>query len=102
MQSQAEREVVDRVVNHARQAQNDDACRANQQAGTCVVVAAESSNGGIGRGDVHSFDNPQVIVKRNYRVDQCNEHQQMETAVEGCREDEELREEACERRDTGQ
>ena len=90
--------MVDGIVNNTGNAQHDDARRAYQQTGTGIIVAAESGDRLIARIDVHGFHHAQVIIEREHRVDQRNEHQQVETAVESRRKDEELREEARERR----
>ena len=99
---QTERELVDTVIYHAGNAQHDDAGRAQQEADARVVIALEGNDGLVALVDVHGLHHAQVVVQGQHRVDQSDEHQQVEAAFEGCREDEELREEACEGRDACQ
>ena len=53
-------------------------------------------------GDEHGFDYQQVVVERDHRVEQGDENQQMKSLLESGREDEELREKACEGRNACQ
>ena len=59
----AERELVDGLVYHARNAQRHDAQRTDDKAGARVVVAAESGNRLVALVDVHCLYNLQIIVK---------------------------------------
>ena len=91
-------ERIDCSVNAACDAEKQYTGGAKQQSHAGVVVAAECINRIVVGIDVHCFYNNQIVVKRDYRVDQCNEYQQMEAGMERCHEDKELGEEACKRR----
>lgn len=91
-------EGIDCSVNAACDAEKQYTGSAKQQRYSRVVVAAECFNRIIVGIDVHCFYNNQIVVKRDYRIDQSNEYQHMEAGMERSHEDKELGEEACERR----
>ena len=91
---------VDEVVGNTADAEEHHACHAEEEGGAAVAVNPESGERILVGDDVHGLDDKQVVVERDDGVDQCNEHQPVPSGVEGCHEDEELREEACKRGDT--
>lgn len=95
-------ERVDIVVHRADDAEQDDAEQADSQGHTRVAVALERGYGAVARFDVHGLYDEQVVVERDDRIDQGDEHEQVLACIEGCHEPEELREKPCERRYTGQ
>ena len=82
--------------------QKQDTCYTNQQAETHGATVLEGRDRLVVRGDEHGLDDQQVVIQGNDSVDQCNEHNEVISTVEGCCKHEELAEEACERRNTCQ
>ena len=99
---QAITETVDVAIDVTGQTEEDNTGQANQQGQTCSTIAAESGNGRIALLDIHCLHDKQIILERNHRIHQGDEHQQMMSGVESGLEDEELREEACKGRYTCQ
>ena len=97
-----EREYVDTVVNHAEDTQQQDPCHAERKADARIAVAAQRCDRLFVGRNVHRLHDQQVVIERNHRIDKRDEHQQVETTLECCSEDEELREEPGKRRDACQ
>ena len=65
----------DAVVYYAGNTQHNDAQRADGQTGARVVVAAEGSDGGIVRIDVHGLHHLEVVEQGDDGVEQGYEYQ---------------------------
>ena len=90
------------TIHTTHNTQQQDACHTNHQAQTHGTSVLESRNRLFVRCDEHGLDNQQVVIQRDDRINQSNEHNQVITAIEGCCKYEELAEEAGKRWNTCQ
>ena len=65
-------------VDRAYETEEEDADEAKAKSDFCYASAVERSNDGLFVGDPHSFDNTEIVVEGDYRVDKGNEHQHVE------------------------
>ena len=89
---------VDAVVYGTYDSEHQYSGKADEQADARAAIASECGYRAVILVDEHGLYYKQVIIQRNHRIDKCYEYEDVETLLEGSREDEELREEACERR----
>ena len=93
------------VVYGAYDAEQQDAADGNHEAEALGECRAESFDLTRLFADIHCLDHQKIVVQGNDGVDEGDEHQYVDcnaALVDGCGEDEEFAEEACEGRDAGE
>ena len=86
----------------ANNTQKQNTCHTDHQAETHGATILEGWDRLLVRRNEHGLDNQQVVIQGDDGVDQCDEHDEVVSAIEGCCKYEELAEEACEWRNTCQ
>ena len=71
---QSEGEHIDAVVDGAGDAEDKDSGKAEDEAYACAAVAAEGSDRGVALVDEHGLHDKEIVVERDHRVDEGNEH----------------------------
>ena len=99
---ETEAEAVNIVIEHTTETEDDHTCEADGQGNASVGITLESGNRILIGVDVHGLHDQQVVVERDNRIGQGDEHQERIASVECCHEHEELREETSEGRNTSQ
>ena len=90
------------IVDYTQQTQQYDTCTAETQTESHGSVATERSDRSITLVDEHGLYHQQIVVKRNNRIDQGDQDQNIVSLFGRCRKDEELAEESGKGRDTRQ